>query len=108
MLVMLLYLEITEVRKLEAKMFTHQSLYCFFFRSMEKQKNLLLEAYAKNGIAKCKLAILEKGQSDDVMCDGGDLVEQIDLILTEMQKFIDIGDSKVSKWSWLNIILREI
>lgn len=63
---------------------------------MDKQKNTLLEAYSKNGIAKCKLAILEQGQSDEVKTTlGGSLFEQIDSILVEIQKFVDINDSKV-------------
>lgn len=80
---------------------------CFFFyllndfspsnhRTMDKQKNTLLEAYAKSGIAKCKLAILEQGHSDEVKTTlSSNLIEQIDSNLVEIQKFVDINDSKV-------------
>lgn len=69
----------------------------FIFRAMDKQKNTLLEAYSKNGIAKCKLSILEQGQPDEVKTTlDGNLIEEIDSTLVEIQKFVDINDSKVS------------
>lgn len=55
---------------------------------MDNQKKNLLEALAKKGIAIAKLCILDNNVEDRL--------EDIDNVYTEIIKFVDASDSKVS------------
>ena len=55
---------------------------------MDNQRKNLLEALAKKGIAVAKLCVLDNNVKDRL--------EDIDNIYTEIIKFVDASDSKVS------------
>lgn len=60
---------------------------------MDKNKNSLIEAYCKKGIAMCKLATIDSVQNKDA---ASEQIDEIDAIYSDIIKFIDPMDLKVT------------
>jgi tripeptidyl-peptidase-2 len=65
--------------------------------NIDKQKNLLLEAYVKRAIALCKISIIDKELLKEI--DYTELTNDLEKIYVEIGKYIDYTDLKVSLFS---------
>lgn len=65
-------------------------------RNMDKQKSTLLEAYVKKAIALSKLRLIETFQNKETAGAAVGTLDALDVVYTEVGKFIDYADGKVS------------
>lgn len=65
---------------------------------MDKQKNLLMEAFVRKGVAISKVYVIDKIQSKEFNKET-ELLDELEGIYMEIGKFIDLSDLKIIPFS---------